>query len=429
MGHLKMLHKERVKKNFPKAIVLGTKRSLGRGKVSGLIRWTGRRNVIMGIAPQRTGKSVLMFRNVEETFRKFDLPWLVIDPKKEFYVHKKKLKSEYHKYLSLHPNEVIGDPQELGKDMIVITPNSLKDSIEYTDHLVSPHLTDFLALNDSNLREELLLEFLELTSDNLIATRRMLQVTLQQMVEEKTENQTFKRWIHYCWQYIEDLPTSGMKPYSLIVKITSLINAEKVEVKKTFPLTLVNNLLLEKKIVVVQTNLSSTPIAEYDVAMTLMISLCVQNRRFYKNSFGVFIDEIDKPCGNNRKKSLLKQTIIDIPLKYGAFNIWLVGITQKPKLVDPTLFDQADCIVGSRWTIENIQWITDHTGCTSNIGRMALAGLRSGQTPKVEWIILFPNFTIDLYDDDGELVPVTAFQKFYPLPTRSAFHEVGVVSG
>ena len=425
MSYFPLLFAAVGERNFYSGVVLGTDGAFGKGHINGLIHWDGKRKVIMAMAPQRTGKSVLLFRVVEETFVKHGLPWLVIDPKKEFWVHKKKLEDRFLPALLGHPEEVVGRPVDFGDLIVVFTPVVLRDAAEYSDFFVSPFLSDFLALKDLNLLEGLLMEFCEIGGDGLIATRRMLQTTLFRMRRKSRDRQTFKEWLLECSRYNARMPPGQKKSWVLIEKLTSLVNAEKVDVVGSVPLRSIRDAMLDGKIVVLQTNLSSTPQAEYDVQMCLAMALCVQDRMFFGKGFGVFCDEIDKPCPTGSVRSLSKQMIIDIALKFGAYNIWLVGITQKPELASPILFEQADIIFGARFSYDNVQWLTDKTPCTRNIAQ-TLLGLRSKETPRVEWAMLKPNDVEELVLDAGNTVAMTKTDVFYPLPTRSQFHTVGV---
>ena len=420
LGYLSMLRDYRSQKTYFKGIVLGSEKPLGKGKVLGKIPFTGKRLIVMLCAPQRRGKSVLGFRIPEELLLKFGVPSLIIDPKKEHWMHKFPLKDKYARPLLLHPEEVSGRPQGLGDNLVVVTPSVLQDAVNYTDFLVSPHLSDFLALKDLNLMENLFLEFFEIKGQGLMATRRQLHFTLEEVKKLPKKEQTFSEWVRIIVNYVEASQNPRTKSGVLLEKIVSLIKAKKVDVPGTQPLRMVSDLLMENKMVIMQTNLNSSPIAEYDVLMALSIHLCIEQRDFFPRGFNVFVDEIDKPCSSKREGSLLKQIIVDIPLKYGAYNIGLTGMTQKPNLVQPDLFEQADAIIVTSITRSYIKWLIENTNISPLLSDY-LRALPAAKPPKAKWIILLTSEETIL---EGGM-SVTYSEAFYPFATRSQFQVVG----
>lgn len=401
-------------KVIPNEVVLGTSEPEGVGEITGKIRFDGKRKVIMVCAPQSTGKSALSFRIPEETFLRFGLSWLIVDPSHEYITHKQPLKQKYAYQFGDHDTDYVGSPQAL--DFKIVCPHTLKDTVPHYDYIVSLKLKDFFSLKDKDLREKMLTYLFEVGGTSFGAARRQLAKVIKQIEKRDEKYQTFDIMSRMCEDDLFKKREGVKGSFVLLDKIESLLLSQKVEKEGTISCRDVVNLMKEHGFVVFETSMSGAPIREFQVMVAMIIQMLIEDRRDF-NGIGIFVDEVDKYCPRSGGKSIMKEILTDIPLKYGKYNIWLIGIAQKPDMMDVSLLNQANNILASNLTIDQMVDLVRETKVGFSV-RQRMLNLNSGIVPNMQWLNIEP-FKTEIIS--GEFV--TKAREFYPIPPRSQFHE------
>jgi len=361
-----------------------------------------------------THNSSFAFGIPEESYLRFGVSWFLIDPSKEFTSHKKALKNKYRHQFGEHDPEYFGSPRPL--DFKIVCPHTVKDSVEHYDYLVSLKLSDFFSLKDKDLREKMLTYLFEMGGTSFGAARRQLAKVIKKVEGRAEKYQTFDIMRRMCEDDLTDRREGMRGSFVLVDKIESLILSQKVDKENTISCRDVVSLMKEGGFVVFQTSMSGASIIEFQVMVALIVQMLIEERAEF-NGIGILIDEVDKYCPRVGGKSIMKEIITDIPLKYGKFNIWLVGIAQKSELTDASLTDQANNILASNLTPDQMRDLVQETKVGFSV-RERMENLRAGIVPNMEWMNIEP-FETEIVN--GKLV--TKVREFYPRVTRSQFHE------
>ncbi len=401
-------------KNIPNKIPLGTEMPEGQGDISATITIDGKRKVIMVFAPQSVGKSSMAFGIPEETYLRFGVSWFLISPSDELTTHKKDLKQKYVHQFGDHDPEYVGSPR--GLDFKIVCPHTIKNSVDHYDYLVSLKLSDFFSLKDKDLREKMLTYLFEMGGTSFGAARRQLAKVIKKVEGRAAKYQNFDIMKKMCEDDIASKREGQRVSFVLIDKIESLLLSQKVEKEGTISCRDVVSLMKEQGFVVFQTSMSGAAIIEFQVMVALIVLMLVEEKECF-NGIGIWVDEIDKYCPRVGGKSIMKEILTDIPLKYGKSNIWLIGIAQKSELTDASLTDQANNIIASNLTPDQMKDLVQETKIGFSV-RERMENLRAGIVPNMEWMNIEPFETEKIGNQ-----MVTKVREFYPRVTRSQFHE------